>query len=81
MTCLEFVEFLMAYLEQELGAAEREEFERHLNLCADCVNYLATYKETVRLGKALCDDPDGPPPADAPDELVRAILAARAKAN
>jgi anti-sigma factor RsiW len=81
MRCLEFVEFLMAYLERELPTAEREEFERHLDRCPDCVNYLATYEETVRLGKGLCDDPDGPPPADAPDELVRAILAARAKAN
>ena len=79
MTCREFVNFLMAYLEEELPGAQREEFVRHFELCPDCVAYLRSYEATVRMGKCICDDPDGPPPADAPDELVRAVLAARAK--
>jgi hypothetical protein len=31
----------------------------------------------VRLGRCVCEDGGGPPPADAPEDLIRAILAAR----
>ncbi len=76
LTCRDFIEFLDAYLEEELPADEREVFESHLSICPWCVDYLASYRETIRLGKAAFTDPDGPPPADAPPELVRAILEA-----
>ncbi len=77
MTCRELVDFLMDYLEEELSAEERAVFEGHLGDCPTCVNYLDSYRETVRLGKALCEDPEGPVPDDVPEELVRGILAAR----
>jgi anti-sigma factor RsiW len=77
MTCRELTEFLMAYDEGELPAAQREVFERHLGICPPCLTYLETYRETVRLGKSLCDDPAGTPPPECPEALVRAILAAR----
>lgn len=76
MNCREFVEFLMAYLDQELPEGECATFERHMADCPACVTYLETYTETVRLGQ-LCRDPDGPVPEDVPEGLVRAILAAR----
>jgi len=75
LTCRELIDFLMAYLDGELPAAQRADFERHLGVCPPCLNYLETYKETVRLGKACCAD--DALPADVPEELVRAILAAR----
>ena len=79
MTCREFVDFLMDYLEQSLPKTQRETFEEHLGDCPSCVTYLETYAETVRLEKTLCeDDPDGPVPEDVPEQLVAAILAARA---
>ena len=78
MTCEEFVDFLMAYLDDELGPDPRKVFEDHMQLCPPCGVYLDTYRETVALGKRiLCDDPDGPVPADVPDTLIQAILAAR----
>ena len=77
LTCRELTEFLMAYLDDELPAGQRADFERHLGLCPPCMNYLDTYKETVRLGKACCASDELP--ADVPEELVRAILAARRK--
>ncbi len=77
MTCRELVDFLMDYLEGKLGAEERLVFEGHLDDCPMCGDYLDSYKETIRLGKSLCDDPDGPVPTDVPEELVRGILAAR----
>jgi anti-sigma factor RsiW len=77
VNCREFVEFLIDYLEGELPAAQARLFDAHLAACPRCVDYLATYRETVRLGRLLAGDPEGPVPADVPEELVRAILAAR----
>ncbi|MEE9608870.1 MAG: zf-HC2 domain-containing protein [Myxococcota bacterium] len=77
MTCREFVDFLVEYLEGTLPEPRRETFEGHMHECPSCVTYLDTYRETVRLGKAVCADPEGPVPEDVPDPLVRAILAAR----
>ena len=78
MTCREFVDFLMEYLEQSLPQTQREVFEGHLGECPGCVTYLETYRETLRLEKSLCgDDPDAPIPEDVPERLVAAILAAR----
>ena len=78
MTCREFVDFLMEYLEQSLPMAQRDVFEAHLGECPGCVTYLETYRETLRLEKSLCgDDPDAPIPEDVPERLVAAILAAR----
>jgi anti-sigma factor RsiW len=76
MTCREFVDFLMAYDDGELPENQRALFERHMTDCPPCVTYLETYRETARLGQ-LCRDLEGPVPDDAPEPLVRAILAAR----
>jgi anti-sigma factor RsiW len=75
VNCRTLIEFLMAYLDGELPDAERAQFEAHLAECPWCVAYLKTYQETVRLGKAVLTEPEAPPP---PEELVRAVLAARA---
>jgi anti-sigma factor RsiW len=74
--CREFVEFLMEYLDGALGEGERRVFEEHVGDCPACVNYLETYRETVRLGKGVCA-PDAEVPPDVPEELVQAILSAR----
>ena len=77
MTCREFVEFLMAYLEDELASDQLAAFRQHLEDCPPCVTYLDTYRETVRLGREVCADLDGPVPDDVPEALVTAILEAR----
>jgi anti-sigma factor RsiW len=74
--CREFVEFLMEYLDGALVETERCVFEQHIEDCPACVNYLDTYRETVRLGNSLCTPEDDVPP-DVPEELVQAILSAR----
>jgi predicted anti-sigma-YlaC factor YlaD len=76
MKCREFAEFLMEYLEGALGDSERQVFEQHIEDCPGCVNYLDTYRETVRLGSSVCT-PDAEVPPDVPEELVQAILLAR----
>jgi anti-sigma factor RsiW len=77
LTCREFVEFLIDYVDEALPAEQRRVFDEHMGFCPACLNYLETYRETVRLEKTLCADPEGPVPDDVPDDLVQAILAAR----
>jgi anti-sigma factor RsiW len=79
MTCRELIDFLMDYHSGTLPAAEKAAFDHHLALCPPCVDYLRTYEETVKLGKGACAEPDGEVPDEVPEELVRAILAARGK--
>ena len=81
MTCREFVDFLLAYDEGDLPQQQRSLFEQHMSDCPPCVTYLTTYRETVRLGKELCRDTDGPPPDDAPEALIQAILEARKRST
>jgi anti-sigma factor RsiW len=77
MTCGELIEFLMAYVDEELPAERRAVFDAHLAVCAACRRYLATYQEAVALGRAACSPPDAPVADDVPEDLVQAILAAR----
>ncbi len=76
MTCRELNDFLAEYLEGALAGSQQAAFESHLGLCPDCVRYLDDYREVIRLG-GLCGTEEAPP-ADVPEELIRAVLAARA---
>jgi anti-sigma factor RsiW len=78
VNCRTFIEFLMEYLNGELPPAQRAEFEAHLAECPWCVAYLQTYQEAIRLGKAVLADEEAVPEA-VPEELIQAILAARAR--
>jgi anti-sigma factor RsiW len=77
MNCRTFIEFLMEYLSGELTLEERAIFDEHLAECPWCVAYLQNYHETIRLGKAAFAQDDELVPKEVPEELVRAILAAR----
>src|SRR5262245_23142593 len=76
MTCQDFAEFLGEYLDGSLPEAQRALFDQHMAECPDCIAYLQIYEETIKLGKVAWAHPDDPIPAEAPEELVRAILAA-----
>ncbi|MBI3786068.1 MAG: zf-HC2 domain-containing protein [Deltaproteobacteria bacterium] len=78
MTCRELVDFLVDYLDGRLSADERTRFDEHLGDCPECVRYVKQYEETIRVSKAAAatDDALGD---DVPEQLVQAILAARAK--
>jgi anti-sigma factor RsiW len=78
MNCREFTEFLDGYFDGNLPDAERDVFDEHLAECPDCRAYLQTYRTTVRLGRAAFA-PEAAAPADAPEDLIQAILAARGK--
>jgi len=78
LSCREFIDFIMAWLDCELDPETRRCFAAHLEMCPDCVDYLESYQHTVELGKAAWDAPgDAPVPDEVPEELVQAVLAAR----
>ncbi len=75
MTCRELIGFLDRYVDGELSAPIAAKFEEHLEVCAACVEYLHSYRETIRLaGEAWKDDIAI---EDVPRELIAAILAVR----
>jgi anti-sigma factor RsiW len=78
MTCRDVIEFLMDYEAGDVTPAERSIFDAHLAICPECVAYLNTYRTTVALGRAAARVENAQCP-EAPEELVRAILAARPK--
>ena len=81
LTCREFIDFIMSWLDGELEPAVRRRFVEHLEMCPDCVDYLDSYERTVALGKAAWDAPgDAEVPDEVPEELVQAVLAARRRA-
>ena len=77
MTCRELADFIGDYLSGEIPAETRRQFDQHLSRCPNCVNYLASYKTAVELGRRAFEDEDAAIPAEVPEELVRAIIAAR----
>lgn len=81
LTCRDVVEFLAAYLDGELEPPQRHAFETHLAKCDDCVVYIRSYEETVRLGKSAFSKLDEPAEGSVPRGLAEAILAARRKAR
>jgi len=52
MNCRELIAVILEYLEGEMTTADVEEFEKHLEKCAPCRAYLATYRKT----KAMVGD-------------------------
>ena len=77
MTCREFADFLADYLAGDLRPETHAAFERHLSLCVNCVRYLDQYRQTIVLGRRAFEDATAPIPEEVPDDLVRAIIAAR----
>jgi anti-sigma factor RsiW len=75
VTCREFADFIMGYLEGALPADVRSPFEYHLSLCPACDRYLRQYRTTIAAGREAFGAPEAPVPDDVPDELVSAILA------
>jgi len=77
VTCREFADFIMEYLDGELPEDVRGSFERHLSRCPNCHTYLAQYRATVEVGRSAFADDEANLPSDVPEELIRAILASR----
>ena len=58
-TCKELTELISDYVTDQLEPSLKREFEQHLSICPDCVNFLNSYKKTASLTRAL--DPNALP--------------------
>ena len=77
ITCREFEEFVLSYLDGELPARQTRIFEWHLRICRECREYLAAYRRTIELGEAVLGPAHEAVPEDVPEDLVRAVLDSR----
>ena len=77
ITCREFEEFILGYLDGELPARQARIFEWHLRICRECREYLAAYRRTIAVGKAALGPADDRLPDDVPEDLIKAILDSR----
>jgi anti-sigma factor RsiW len=77
ITCREFEEFVLSYLDGELPARQARIFEWHLRICRECREYLAAYRRTIELGEAVLGPAHEAVPEDVPEDLVRAVLDSR----
>jgi anti-sigma factor (TIGR02949 family) len=62
MNCRELIAVILEYLEGEMPPRDVEAFEKHLEACAPCRAYLATYRRT----KAMATDAGR---VEVPDEM------------
>lgn len=76
MTCRQFEDFIVSYLDGSLNKGTRREFENHILACKACHDYLAAYRETVILGKRVFGGSDKIP-STVPEDLVLAVLKVR----
>ena len=62
MICRELIEIIDDYVDGALVPEVAQELERHLEECAPCRAYIATYRKTRRIGAAAAR-------VDMPDEM------------
>lgn len=77
ITCRQFEDFILAYLEEDLPERQRFVFDLHLKVCRECRDYLAAYRHTIEVSKRAFEEPEAPLPDEVPEDLVKAVLAAR----
>jgi anti-sigma factor RsiW len=79
MNCRELADFLMDYYNGDLPEDARIQFELHMSKCGSCETYFVQYQVTVKAGKIACDEMSDEMKA-VPEDLIKAVLAARQKA-
>jgi putative zinc finger protein len=52
-TCKEITDLIFGYLNNTLSRSVKRDFQRHLRVCPDCVNFLNTYKKAVATSRSL----------------------------
>jgi anti-sigma factor RsiW len=68
-TCRKVIlDLLIEYEDGTMDAADRGDFERHIEMCPPCVHFLTTYRATGRTLKLL-------KPEEIPPDLAQSVLA------
>jgi Putative zinc-finger len=66
-TCKEITDLIFGYLNHTLSPPLRRDFQRHLRICPDCVNFVNTYKKTASVTRSIR-------PAEIPPRVKNNIL-------
>ncbi len=77
ITCREFEDFVLDYLDGVLPDRQAKRFEWHLRICRECREYLAAYRRTIEISKTALGPANGPVPDDVPEDLVKAVMDSR----
>ncbi len=77
LSCREFDEFMIDYLEGGLPVWRRCLCWVHVKMCRECAEFVRQYRRTVELGLDAFDAPDAPVPDSVPEELVQVALTHR----
>ncbi len=77
LTCKEFDDFMVDYLEQGLPVWRNFMCWLHVKMCRECADFVRDYKRAVKLGQIAFDSPDEPVPDFVPEELIKAALSHR----
>jgi len=76
LTCKEFDDYTVDYVDGALAAGERRKFNFHLLLCRACRRYLRAYHRTMSLCAESIHDSDYSDQDEIPEALVEAIVSA-----
>lgn len=76
LSCRDFTEFLNEYVDDTLAPDRKHLFERHLEICPDCTNYLSSYRETMKQSALALGSGLGIPAKPVPEDLILAVLKA-----
>lgn len=75
ITCQQFEDFLIDYLEDKLTADQQALFQRHMKVCPMCRASLQSYLKVIELGQEVCADDEKDHMFNAaPQELIDAII-------
>lgn len=77
LTCKEFDDFMVDYLEGGLPVWQKFMYWLHVKMCRECANFIRQYRRVIALGQQAFDSPDSAVPDSVPEELVKAALAHR----
>ena len=55
-TCQQMTDLVLDYLNDKLAPTTKRDFQQHLRICPDCVNFLNTYKKTVAVTGSVAID-------------------------
>jgi len=77
ISCEEFEEFIVEYLEGSLSPRQRSVFELHIKICRECREFLAAYQTSIESAKLELNNDQFI--GDVPEDLITAILDSRGK--
>jgi len=77
LTCKDFNEFMIDYLEGGLPVWQKFMCWLHVTMCRECAHFIRQYRRVIALGQDAFDSLDDPVPDSVPEELVKAALAHR----